>query len=146
MRHIFFIVVIFFLSFSILEADTQGTLGLEKFYMLKWKTDLGSAFQQATKENKNLVIMVEDTHCKWCIKMKRGALSNVDVQKILKNYILVKIQRSNSSDVKQLNGFDGTIPNLYFITKEKEIVENIVGYYRADDFLEYIQEIQSDGF
>lgn len=120
--------------------------GLEAFNALDWQTDLSKAFELANSEQKNVIVMVEDTHCKWCIKMKKGALSETQVQEILKRYILVKVLRSNKSEVSQLNGFDGTIPNFYFMTKDKEIVENIVGYFTADDFLGYIKEIEEDGF
>lgn len=139
--------LVFLILFSIfqLEAKVVDT-SLESFHKLEWKQGLNRAFKEAKRENKNVIVMVEDFKCKWCIKMKKGALSDRRIQEILKGYVLVKVARSNKPESSQLNGFDGTIPNLYFMTKDKEIVENIVGYFTADDFLGYIQEIKEDGF
>lgn len=133
------------LIFSLQEIHGKDT-GLETFNKLDWKYGLTEAFEQAKNEQKNVIVMVEDSKCKWCIKMKKGALSDVRVQELLKEYVLVKVLRSNKSESSQLKGFDGTIPSLFFMTKDKEIEDNIVGYFKACDFLGYMQEIQADGF
>jgi len=158
--HLFLICFAAIFSMCSAEAKSQGTngefkpnvsvvkeeTGLEAFNALDWQTELSTAFELAKNEQKNVIVMVEDIHCKWCVKMKKGALSDSQVQEILKRYILVKVLRSNKSEVSQLNRFDGTIPNFFFMTKDKEIVDNVVGYFTADDFLGYIREIKEDGF
>lgn len=131
--------------FSMQEVYAKDT-DLEAFERLDWKYGLEKAFEEAKNTQKNVIVMVEDAKCKWCIKIKKGALSDVRVQEILKRYILVKVLRSNKSESSQLKGFDGTIPGLFFMTKDKEILDNIVGYFNVDDFLGYIQEIQANGF
>lgn len=160
MRHLFLIFFAAILSVFSAEAKSQEAneafksnvsvvkeeTGLEAFDALDWQTELSKAFELAKNQQKNVIVMVEDIHCKWCVKMKKGALSDRQVQKILKRYILVKVLRSDKSEVSQLNQFDGTIPNFFFMTKNKETVDNIVGYFTADDFLGYIKEIKEDGF
>ena len=145
MRSIFLVTVILLCSFSSIEAKSNDS-ALAAFNRLDWGMGLSKAFERANLEDKNVIVLVEDIKCKWCIKMKKGALSDRRVQEILKEYILVKVLRANKVESNQLKGFDGTIPNLYFMTKEKEIVDTIVGYFTADDFLGYLKEIQADGF
>jgi len=145
MRTIFLSVVILLGSFSYSEAK-HSDKALDAFNNLDWGIGLSQAFERANIEEKNVIVLVEDVKCKWCIKMKKGALSDMRVQEILKEYILVKVLRANKVESNQLKGFDGTIPNLYFMTKEKEIVDTITGYFTVDDFLGYLKEIQADGF
>ncbi|HIQ46728.1 MAG TPA: DUF255 domain-containing protein [Sulfurovum sp.] len=145
MRTIFLSVVILLGSFSYSEAK-HSDKALDAFNNLDWGIGLSQAFERANIEEKNVIVLVEDVKCKWCIKMKKGALSDTRVQEILKEYILVKVLRANKVESNQLKGFDGTIPNLYFMTKEKEIVDTITGYFTVDDFLGYLKEIQADGF
>jgi len=145
MRTIFLSVVILLGSFSYSEAK-HSDKALDAFNNLDWGIGLSQAFERANIEEKNVIVLVEDVKCKWCIKMKKGALSDTRVQEILKEYILVKVLRANKVESNQLKGFDGTIPNLYFMTKEKEIVDTVVGYFTVDDFLGYLKEIQADGF
>ena len=146
MRAIFLSVVILLGSFSYSEAKHSDAKALDAFNSLDWGIGLSQAFERANIEEKNVIVLVEDVKCKWCIKMKKGALSDTRVQEILKEYILVKVLRANKVESNQLKGFDGTIPNLYFMTKEKEIVDTITGYFTVDDFLGYLKEIQADGF
>ncbi|MEA2047482.1 MAG: thioredoxin family protein [Campylobacterota bacterium] len=149
MKYLFLIFLTLLLSLCYADGNAENLKkerGLESFQTLKWQTQLDKAFQIAHDEQKNVIVMVEDRDCKWCIKMKKGALSDTRVQARLKHYVLVKVSRSNKAEVNQLQFFDGTIPNFYFMTPKREIVENIVGYFRADDFLGYIKEIEEEGF
>lgn len=148
MKHLFFIFLILLLSLCQADGTKEYTKEerFESFHTLHWETQLDKAFQIAQDEQKNVFVMVEDTHCKWCIKMKRGALSDKRVQERLKQYVLVKVSRGNRDEVNQLELFDDIIPNFYFMTPKREMIENIVGYFRTDDFLGYIKELEEEGF
>ncbi len=118
------------------KTDTQGTL--------LWLDDLETAFELAQKEQKNVMVMVEDPNCRWCAKMKKGALSDVRVQKNLQKYILLKIDRSDVFSMESLPGLRGPIPSFHFFTSKKKSIDKVAGYYETEDFLGYIKEIAED--
>ncbi len=117
---------------------------LDAFEKLIWETDMDLAFQRAKKENKNVMIMVEDTRCKWCKNMKVGALSDSKVQAKLQPYILLKVQRSDKDTSKRITEFTGAIPSFYFMEPDQELYESIVGYFATEDFLQFLIEIEED--
>jgi len=38
--------------------------------------------------------------------------------------------------------FDGNIPSFFFMTNKEEVQDAVVGYFKENDFLEYIKEIE----
>lgn len=137
---------------SVLKSQKHETIqsiqkkedSLAAFEKLIWETDMDHAFERAKKEHKNVIVMIEDTRCKWCKKMKIGALSDESVQKKLQSYILLKVQRSDKETAKRIVDFTGAIPSFYFMEPDQEIYESIVGYFTIEDFLSYLIEIEED--
>ena len=118
-------------------VDTIETLG-----NLSWHSNVEEAFILAKKENKDVIIMVGEDSCRWCVKMKKKTLTDTRVQEQMKKYVLVSIKRSDKEAVKFVPKFDGNIPSFFFIDKNKELMESVVGYFNADDFTGYMKEIE----
>ena len=125
-------------------VETSDTQKSDTEITLIWQEDLKTAFELAQKEQKNVLLMVEDERCRWCIKMKEGALSDVRVQKSLQPYILLKIDRADHKSMESLPGLRGPIPSFHFFTAEKKPIDKIAGYYEPEDFLGYIEEIAEE--
>jgi len=119
------------------EKDSISTIA-----GLPWHSDLESAFSLASKENKNVIVMVGEESCRFCKKMKEKTLIDVRIQKKLNNYILVSLKRSDKKSIKYISEFDGNIPSFFFMKSNKEMIEPVVGYFKPDDFLQYIEEIE----
>lgn len=117
---------------------------LSAFEKLIWETDMDLAFERAKKEQKNVMIMVEDKRCKWCKNMKVGALSDPTVQEKLQSYILLKVQRSDKKTSTRIKEFTGAIPSFYFMEADQELYESIVGFFATEDFLGFLTEIEDD--
>lgn len=117
---------------------------LAAFEKLIWETDMDLAFERAKREHRDVLIMVEDTRCKWCKNMKKGALSDPKVQEKLQSYILLKVQRSDKATSKRITEFTGAIPSFYFMESNQELYESIVGYFTTEDFLQFLIEIEQD--
>ncbi|NOR56721.1 MAG: DUF255 domain-containing protein [Sulfurovum sp.] len=109
-----------------------------------WHTELQSALVLAKKEHKNVIVMVGEDNCRWCVKMKKQTLSKSCVQKKLQNYVLVSVKRSDKYAIKNLQDFDGIIPSFFFMQANEEPLDSIVGYFTADDFLRYIEEVEEE--
>jgi len=108
---------------------------------LSWHSHVETAFELAKKEHRDVIIMVGEDYCRWCTKMKEGTLTDKRIGVELKKYILVSVKRSDKEAIKYVPDFDGNIPSFFFMTANKEMIEPVVGYFKADDFLEYIKEI-----
>lgn len=117
---------------------------LGAFEKLIWETDMDLAFERAKKEQKNVMIMVEDVRCKWCKNMKIGALSDPNVQEKMQSYILLKVQRSDKVTAKRIKEFTGAIPSFYFMEPNQELYESIVGFFATEDFLYFLTQIEED--
>ena len=119
------------------EAFTQPLQG-------RWMNDLDKALTEAQKSKKPLIVMISEPDCRWCIKMKKGVLSDPRVQKQLERYLLVRIRRSDRVQSSKIESFDGKIPSFFLLSPKGEVVDAIVGYYKPDDFLGYLQEITEE--
>ena len=140
-------IIILYSLFLFIGCNTPHASKEEKLLTLagqKWHTNLNLSMLKAKKENKNLLVMVSEDYCRWCLKMENETLSQIDIQKKLKDYILVSLKRSDKESVKQLSGFDGNIPSFFFIEPNTDFMESIIGYYEAPVFLDYLIEIEND--
>ena len=124
------------------EKEEKESLGA--FEALHWETDMDDAFERAENEHKNVMVMIEETHCKWCKKMKQGALSDPKVQDRLQSYILLKVKRSDKKTAKRIRDFTGAIPSFYFMQPDKEMIDSVIGYYVTEDFAGYLDELAEE--
>jgi thioredoxin-related protein len=122
------------------SQKAQSSAEVDK-YGIPWVKDLETAFKKAKEENKNVIIMAVSVGCGWCKKMKQRTLSNPTVAKRLEKYILVQADRETPSQREQLPPFKH-VPILFFMTPQKEMIDNMRGYYTAEDFIEYLNEIE----
>lgn len=108
---------------------------------LDWVKDIDTAVEIAKKEHKNIMVMVEGEHCRWCKKMKGRTLSDDAVEKRLEKYVVVKVFREDGNAMAQLPPIDG-VPTIFFMKENKAILEDIVGYFNVEDFISYIDDIE----
>lgn len=134
------------LSFNACENKpniNQSTYEKNKGYGIPWEKDLNSAFAKAKKERKILMVMAVSDGCVWCEKMKKKTLSNPQVAEKLKNYVLVLADRETKDENGQLPAFKH-VPIIFFMTHKKEVLDNLRGYFSAEDFLEYLIDFQEE--
>ena len=111
---------------------------------LKWHHTIEEAFKTAKDEHKKVMVLVEDEQCRWCKKMKAGALSDSRVKEKLNAYVLLKIDRANQSDMEALPGLRGPIPSFHLMNADKRPLDKLAGYYDTADFLEYLTELAEE--
>jgi len=110
-------------------------------FSLEWAKDLDTAFAVAQKEDKNVMVLVEGENCRWCKKMKHRTLSDERVEKRLKKFVLVKIMREDGKAMSVMPAIKG-VPTIFFMKKDKEVIEDIVGYFNVEDFISYINDVE----
>ncbi len=136
--------VSFFCSFVIAEGsrelETKGD-AVTNIAGLSWYLNMETALQRAKKEKKDMLIMIGEESCRWCKKMKNRTLTDRRIQEKLKSYILVSLKRSDKESIRYFPNFDGNIPSFFFMRENEEVLDSIVGYFKADDFLGYLNEV-----
>jgi len=142
-----FISVVILFSGCTEEKDNNRPIKIEKekeeTYGIPWEKDLNTAFKKAKEENKIVMIMAVSDGCSWCKKMKKRTLSNLEVAKRLEKYVLVTADRETPSERNQLPEFKH-VPIIFFMSPEKENLDNMRGYYAPDDFLTYLDEFEDN--
>jgi len=110
---------------------------------IPWEQNLSIAFEKAKNEDKIVMVMASSQGCRWCEKLERNTLNDTRILLELKKFILVKANRETPNERSQLPKFTH-VPVVFFMSAEKEEIESILGYFEADDFLEYLQEFDED--
>jgi len=100
---------------------------------LDWAKDLDSALATAQKEHKNIMVMVEGEHCRWCKKMKGRTLSDENVEKRLEKFVVVKVMREDGTAMAKLPPVDG-VPTIFFMKPSKAVIQEVLGYEDVSDF------------
>ena len=106
-----------------------------------WVKDIDTALELAKKEHKNVMVMVEGEHCRWCKKMKNQTLTNDAVKKRLENFVVVKVMREDGNAMAKLPPVEG-VPTIFFMKDNKAIIEEVVGYFNVEDFISYINDVE----
>lgn len=110
-------------------------------FSLEWEKDLNSAFATAKKEQKNVMVLVEGENCRWCKKLKYRTLQNESVEKRLEKFVVVKVMREDPSAMSQLPHIKG-VPTTFFMKANKDVVEQVIGFFNAEDFISYIDDVE----
>ena len=110
-------------------------------FSLEWVKDIDTALTVAKKEHKNIMVFVEGENCRWCKKMKHRTLSDESVEKRLEKYVVVKVMREDGNAMSVLPPVQG-VPTIFFMKENKAVIEEIIGYFNAEDFLSYIGDVE----
>lgn len=111
-------------------------------FSLEWTKDLDTAFTLAKKEQKDVMVLVEGENCRWCKKFKHRTLTDESVEKRLEKFILVKVMREDESVMSQLPPVEG-VPTVFFMTEEKVLIKDILGYRNIRKFTACIDSVEN---
>ncbi len=114
-----------------------------KYNNIPWEKDLSSAFAKAKKEHKIVLVMAVSQGCKWCEKMESETLSDKEVLRRLKDYVLVLADRETKKEREQLPPFKH-VPVIFFMTHEKDELDSLRGYFDKEDFLDYLNDFENE--
>ena len=110
-------------------------------FSLEWMKDVNSAFALAKKEQKSVMVLVEGENCRWCKKMKYRTLQDEAVEKRLETFVLLKVMREDTAAMSSLPSVKG-VPTIFFMKADKVVVEEVIGFFDAEDFISYINDVE----
>ena len=145
----FFVMILVVLQLTSCESTSKSkkhektTYEKNKGYGIPWEKDLETAFKKAKEQHKVVLVMAVSDGCVWCNKMKKETLAQAQVAKALENYILVMADRETPHEKEQLPPFKH-VPIIFFMTHKKEALDNIRGYFTAEDFLGYLKDFEEE--
>ncbi len=107
-----------------------------------WMYDIASAMDYATQTGKQLMIFVGSSRSKYSNKLEEETLADVDVKKALENFVWVKISKGDR-DAKSYGINPKHVPVVYFMTSDLRELVSAKGYFKASDFIKYINYAKS---
>jgi len=107
---------------------------------IKWHGDYTKALLSAKKQNKNIMLFLQERDCIDCKKMLQSTLYNQDyIKKINDSYISIIVQRENQISYPIELFYTLTYPTVFFINTEDEsfLINPIYGYVTPQKFKKY---------
>ncbi len=99
-----------------------------------------TALQKAQKNDKIIILKVMTEHCHFCKKMDREVMVDDQVVKALqKDFVLVQVDITKNALPLGLTA--ELTPSFFFIDKNKNILQKIVGSWNVEDFLEILKKV-----
>lgn len=121
-------------AFIVFGQGSQDTTQTE-FSKLNWHTDLNSAFDEAKKTNKPVMVDFSVAWCSYCKELDETTLSDPRVQeKLSKDYVVVKIDADTHPDTASQFKVYG-YPTLVFLNPNGEEIKRQEGYIDPDGLL-----------
>lgn len=107
-----------------------------------WLSDLEAGKEKARRENKNLMI---DVYADWCIpckKLEKYTFLSPEVRKILKNFILVKLDLKNTDKnlIKSLKIVGP--PTIIFLNSEGKEIKRFFGFKDKNEFKKIVNNLK----
>lgn len=115
---------------------------------IKWHGNYTQALQTAKKQNKNIILYLQEKDCLDCKKMLQTTLYNQNyIKKINDSYISIIVQRENKISYPIELFYTLTYPTVFFInTKDESFLMNpIYGYVSSSKFREHFLSIDKKG-
>ena len=111
---------------------------------LAWIGDLEQGKLKAEKENKILIV---DAYAEWCVACKeldKYTFSEKDVSKVLKDYVIVKLDFTEKSEKnrelrKRLNIIG--MPTVLFLNAQGMEIKRFSGFKNKDEFLRILNNL-----
>ena len=102
------------------------------------ETDYATAIAKAQKENKILVMVIVQEHCRWCERLIDRTFSDARVKKELENYVTLVVD----DDGNYPNIFrEDLFPVIFYIDpKSQKSIYTHVGYMEVASFLDSLIE------
>lgn len=93
------------------------------------------ALENAKKQNRIALIMMESAYCPWCRKMKRATLQDPAVKLYLeKHFVLAILDNDRDNFPKELK--TRLVPTVHFVDAGGEVIWQTIGYRDSNAFIE----------
>jgi len=110
---------------------------------LQWLQSYDQAIAKAQKEHKAIMVFVEAEHCPYCERMREEVLDKAYMPNALKHFVPLMLD-INSADAKKYFPQTYVTPSTYFVSPDKKIFEEMIGYTNEEFFLWRIDAAENE--
>jgi thioredoxin-related protein len=108
---------------------------------LDWPNDYKAALKQASKEKKDVYMLVTSQSCRWCRKFESTTLQDeVILERLKQKYVLLHVDRD--ADFIPAKFKKERVPRHYFITAKSEVIYSFLGYWSSEDFDSFLDDVE----
>jgi thiol:disulfide interchange protein DsbD len=137
-------VLLFFKSFLPVDFGKPVSRALTTREPMNWISGLEQGKVLAVQQNKKLMI---DTYAEWCVACKeldKLTFSDSEVQMVLQNYVLVKLDFTKRNEKnKALSKSLGIIgmPTIIFLDSNGREIKRFSGFKNKKEFLKIVNSL-----
>ncbi len=108
---------------------------------LDWANDYEKALIQATKEKKQVYLLITSENCGWCRKFENTTLQeDAILERLKQKFVLLHISRDR--DALPAKFKTERVPRHYFVTPKGEIIHTFMGYWSSEDFASLLDDVE----
>jgi len=108
---------------------------------LEWVTSFKEALSKAHAEDKNIMVLITTTTCRWCRKLEAETLKDETViSRLNRDYVSVHFTRDVDEYPRYLSA--PGVPATYFLDRNGQpIIKRVMGYWNVEDYHAYLDDV-----
>jgi len=120
-----------------------STLLITNLFSSNFLNSYDDGLKLANKENKILLVILSVDGCGACEYLKDRTLVDPTTLKLLnKDFVVVELNTENDKIPKHLSFY--ATPTLFFLDKDGELIDTIIGALNVADFNRFIKNVKED--
>jgi thiol:disulfide interchange protein len=130
--------VVFMIVLAVVAVSAVSYL-LRPKELIDWRTDYAAARVEADRSHKFLVVYLTATWCGPCQQMRRTTWSDKNVQTAMEDFVPVKIDIDQQTDLARTLSKDEGIPEFIMMTAGGQTVMTTAGFMEPDQFIKWLR-------
>ena len=110
---------------------------------VQWRHEYSEGLVEAQRGKRPILISFHADWCGWCEVMDRETFSDPEVAGVLKDFVCLKIDADANPKVAFAYQVS-SLPRTFVINTHLEIVGDLTGFYKKEDFLPLILDIAAN--
>ena len=120
------------------SAGKPGGKEMTEQSIVTWHKTLDEALAEAKKNHSLVLVDAYAEWCGWCKKLDKETLSDPDVQKKLKDFVLLKLDTEENPDLAARFGIQG-LPTTLVLDENGKVVEEQAGFMPPQDYIKFLE-------
>lgn len=118
-------------------------LNKETETLIKFENSLPNALEEATEQQKPIMIDFFTNWCGWCKKLDRDTYNNSEVYQASKQFINVKINADKEKEITKKYKVTG-YPTIVFLDSNGKEIDRVEGYIQPEELLAKLKKINKN--
>lgn len=98
------------------------------------------AVEEAKKQNKLLMVVMEQEHCPWCHRFKERTLKSAPVETAIEEHFILTYLDKNDENTPKFLAVPIT-PVTLMLDRKNNVIHETIGYVNKNQFMENINDV-----